>query len=80
MNMASQSYAKTAKRHLLSSVKLILPFQAAAWRASSEPIRLLLEEPDNDEKDRLTAIWRDTSLSQLDTIGITVRISVQIFT
>jgi hypothetical protein len=56
----------------LTFIKHVLPFHAAAWAASSEPIQRFLEEPDGDVKDQLTTLWRDTTQTQLNTIGITV--------
>ena len=59
---------------LLVVKKLILfafPFHAAAWRASAESIRTLLNASDT-EKDDLTKLWRDYMQSQLTAVAITV--------
>jgi hypothetical protein len=56
----------------LELIKSILPFHAAAWAASSEPIQRLLDEADGVEKDRLTALWLDTIQTQLNAVGVTV--------
>jgi hypothetical protein len=63
---------KPIRMKALSFLKAVFPFHAAAWKASSEPIRGLLEGPDNDEKDRLTIIWKESTQAQLTTISITV--------
>ncbi|KAH7130733.1 hypothetical protein B0J11DRAFT_430219 [Dendryphion nanum] len=52
-------------------IKVLFPFHAAAWKASSEPIQQMLQEPDTVRKEELTAIWRDKTQTQLNTISIT---------
>ena len=56
----------------MALVRLVLPFHAAAWKASSEPIQALLNTTDTKKQDALTGVWRDTTQSQLNAIGITV--------
>jgi hypothetical protein len=60
------------RKSLLSWIKAVFPFHAAAWKASSEPIRYMLQEPDPDTKNKLTAAWKDSTQAQLNTISITV--------
>ncbi|KAI1763110.1 hypothetical protein GGR53DRAFT_498623 [Hypoxylon sp. FL1150] len=60
----------TLERSLLNLLKFILPFHAAAWCAVSEPITRFLEEPGDDERDRLTVRWKETNLSQLQAICV----------
>lgn len=56
----------------LNLARFIFPFHAAAWRASVNSIRCLLNASDDEEKNRLTALWRDSIQSQLTSIAITV--------
>lgn len=53
-------------------VFLFFPFHAAAWQASADSVKTLLNEPDDKEKDRLTLLWRDCMQSQLSSVAITV--------
>lgn len=67
-------YALQQWRDTVSSIiKTLLPFQAAAWKVSSEPIQQMLSEPNGGSQDRLTAVWRKSTQAQLNTISITVR-------
>jgi hypothetical protein len=63
---------KSIRKKILSFIKAVFPFHAAAWKASSEPIRHILEEPDGDVKDKLTVVWKDSIQAQLNTVSITV--------
>ena len=54
-------------------VKRALPFHSSAWNAVSEPIQLMLSAATMDERDRLTALWRDNTQSQLSVVCITVK-------
>ncbi len=56
----------------MALVRLVLPFHAAAWKASSKPIQALLDTTDPVAQDGLTGVWRDTTQSQLNAVGITV--------
>jgi hypothetical protein len=60
-------------KNLLSVSKILLPFHASAWKATSEPIRRMLEEDDEEKKDKLTTNWRESTQTQLSTISVTVR-------
>jgi len=63
---------KTWRKKILQCVKVAFPFHAAAWKASSEPIQRMLEEPDNVKQDQLTASWKEGTQSQLNVISVTV--------
>jgi hypothetical protein len=52
--------------------EFLLPFQAAAWKVSSAPVKHMLDARDKEEKDRFTSLWRDNAIVQLNTISITV--------
>jgi flagellar motor switch protein FliM len=60
-------------KKILSVFKILLPFHASAWKATSEPIRRMLEEGDEAKRDKLTANWRESTQTQLSTISVTVR-------
>jgi hypothetical protein len=74
MTTSLRAKLKSLRKKTLSIVKSIFPFQAAAWKASSEPIRHMLDEPDSHAQDHLTAVWKHNIQAQLNTISITVRI------
>ena len=54
-------------------IRRALPFHSSAWNAVSEPIQLMLSASTIDERDRLTAMWRDNTQSQLGVVCITVK-------
>ena len=54
-------------------IRRALPFHASAWNAVSEPIQLMLSASTIDERDRLTAIWRDNTQGQLGVVCVTVK-------
>ncbi|KAF2797238.1 hypothetical protein K505DRAFT_298770 [Melanomma pulvis-pyrius CBS 109.77] len=49
----------------------MLPFHAAAWKASSEPIQQLLDAASPQLQDEVTTMWRDTMQTHLNYIGVT---------
>ncbi|CAN9304906.1 unnamed protein product [Alternaria alternata] len=62
---------KTWRKKILQCVKVAFPFHAAAWKALSEPIQRMLEEPDYIKQDQLTASWKEGTQSQLNVISVT---------
>lgn len=63
---------------IFSFVKLLLPFQAAAWKVSEAPIKQMLNAPEGHEQDLVTSKWRDNTITQLNTLSITVITSLAI--
>lgn len=63
-------------RHSLTALHNVLnrclPFHSAAWRATREPIEILLNEADSVKQDELTAKWRDAMQQQLMVTAVTV--------
>ena len=47
----------------------------APWHSMSDPIDSLLNIPDEEEADKLTAKWTKAKLEELQYVGLTVRIS-----
>lgn len=56
----------------LHCLRMMLPFHAAAWKASSEPIQQLLDAASPQLQDEATTMWRDTMQTHLNYIGVTV--------
>lgn len=75
MSSTQPSWLGKVGRAVFKLVRTLLPLHAASWKASSDPIKRLLNIDDVTEKDRLTTLWKDNSLSQLNFIGVTVSLS-----
>ena len=72
MPVSYQTKLDMLRKKLLQLVKTVFPFHAAAWKASSEPIRYMLQEPNENTKNKLTAVWKDSTEAQLSSISLTV--------
>lgn len=51
---------------------MLFPFHRAAWQIAADPLRRLLNEPTEDEKNALTKRWKDSMQQELSMIGVTV--------
>ena len=48
----------------------------ATWQSTYPQIKILLNEPDSAERDRLTRLWRDSKISELEMVGLTVSANI----
>lgn len=51
----------------------------APGASTHDPIEILLNTEDSDERDRLTENWRDNRLNELSFVGVVVRLSLYYF-
>ena len=70
---------KAFRKNTLQFAKTVFPFHAAAWKASSEPMRRMLEERDVARKDELTASWKESTQTQLNIISVTVCTNLDVY-
>jgi hypothetical protein len=61
-------------RTIAKGFQFIFPFHAAAWEATAEPVRHMLNIVDEQSKHQQVELWRKSMQDQLTTTGITVRI------
>jgi hypothetical protein len=63
---STKSFFSRLRRSVTRGLKFVL------WEANYQPIEILINEADPTAQDRLTQLWRDSKISELQTVGLTV--------